>query len=89
VKTISIKQLSEDVRELLSDAEQSGGLVVEDENGRPRSRIYAYAQPTEAQRQEAWERMRGFEKNVQLSFDEQGVNEDDLSIVSFRKNCNT
>jgi hypothetical protein len=78
VKTVSIKQLSQDVRELLSNAEQAGGLVIEDENGRPRSRIYAYPEPTEAQREAAWARMQEFQKNVQQSFEEQSVSEDDL-----------
>jgi hypothetical protein len=78
MKTVALNDLSQDIRQLLTDAEQSGGLVVEDENGRARSRIYAYAEPTEAERQAAWGRLQGFQEKVQRSFDAQGVSEADL-----------
>lgn len=78
MKTVPFTGLTEDARRLLTDAEQAGGLVVEDENGRARSRVYAYREPTEAEREAAWQRLRGFQNKVQQSFDEQGVSEDDL-----------
>jgi hypothetical protein len=78
MKTVLLKQLSEETRQLLSDAERAGGLVVEDEDGRARSRVYAYPEPTEAERQAAWKRLREFQNNVQQSFDELGVRDEDL-----------
>lgn len=78
MKTIRLNQLSEDARQLLTDAEQGGGLVVEDEGGQARRRVYAYKEPSDAERRAARERMRGFQEKVQQSFDEQGVTEDDL-----------
>jgi hypothetical protein len=73
LKTVALNDLSQGIRQLLTDAEQAGGLVVEDENGRARSRIYAYPEPTQAERQAAWDRLRSFQENVQQSFDSQGV----------------
>lgn len=78
MKKVPLKGLSEDTRRLLSDAEKAGGLVVEDENGQTRSRVYAYSEPTDQQRDAAWGRIRSFQNEVQQSFDEQGVSEDDL-----------
>jgi hypothetical protein len=77
MKKIRLTELSEDARRLLADAEQGGGLVVEDERGKT-SRVYAYPEPTEAERQTALDGLKGFQKKVQQSFDEQGVSEDDL-----------
>ena len=70
-------ELSEDARQLLADAEQGGGLVVEDDGGKAR-RVYAYPEPTTEERSEALERMKSFQDKVQRSFDDQGVTEDDL-----------
>jgi len=78
MKKIRLTEMSEAERRLLTDAEQSGGLVVEDDRGQTRSRLYAYREPTEVQRQAAWEGMKDFQKNVQQSFDEQALTEDDL-----------
>ena len=78
MKRVRLTELSDDTRRVLADAEQDGGLVVEDERGRARSRVYAYPEPTEAERRAAWDRLKGFQKKVQQSFDEQGVSEDDL-----------
>ena len=78
MKTVPLSGLSEDARRLLADAEQAGGLIVEDENGRPRSRVYAYPEPSQAEKEAARERLRAFREKVQQSFNEQGVTEDDL-----------
>ena len=78
MKKVPLKDLSADAQRLIADAEQAGGLVVEDEQGRPRSRVYAYAEPTAAERQTAWDRLRDFQGKVQQSFDDQGVSEADL-----------
>ena len=78
MKKIPLKDLSEDVQRLLADAEQAGGLVLEDEAGQARSRVYAYPEPTVAERQAAWDRLRDFQGKVQQSFDDQGVSEADL-----------
>ena len=75
---MQLNQLSDDARQLLSNAKQGGVLVVEDENGQARSRVYVYKEPSEEERQAAWGRLRGFQKKVGQSFDEQGVSEDDL-----------
>ena len=78
MKKVPLKDLSEDVQRLIADAEQAGGLVVEDEQGQTRSRVYAYPEPTVAERQAAWDRLRDFQGKVQQSFDDQGVSEADL-----------
>jgi hypothetical protein len=78
MKHISLKGFSEDTRRLLIEAEKAGGLVLEDESGQTRSRVYAYPEASEAQRDEAWGRIRKFQQEVQQSFDEQGIGEDDL-----------
>ena len=77
MKKIRLTELSEDARRLLTDAEHGGGLVVEDEGGQAR-RVYAYPEPTEAERETAWDSLKGFQKKVQQSFDEQGLTEGDL-----------
>ena len=76
MKKVQLTELSEDAQQLLADAEQ-GGLVVEDEGGKAR-RVYAYTEPTNAERAVAWDRLKAFQKKVQESFDEQGIAEDDL-----------
>ena len=78
MKKIRFNDLSEDTRRVLVEAEQNGGSVVEDEGGKARSRVYAYPEPTEAERQAAWDGIKDFQKKVQQSFDEQGCTEDDL-----------
>jgi hypothetical protein len=88
MKTIAFNALSEDARQLLADAERAGGLVVEDEEGRARSRIYAYPEPTEAERQAAWDRLHIFQEKVQRSFDSQGVSEADLDRLIQDENLN-
>ena len=82
MKKIPLKDLSEDVQRLLADAEQAGGLVVEDEQGQPRSRVYAYPEPPEAERQAAWERLRQWQAKAEASMKKHGVTEDDILRVA-------
>ena len=39
-------------------AEQAGGLVLEDEGGKAHSRVYSYPEPTEAERDAAWDGLK-------------------------------
>ena len=78
MKKVRLNELSDDTRRLLAEAEQDGGLVVEDERGQARSRIYAYPEPTDAERQAALKGMQQFQKKVQQSFYEQERTERDL-----------
>ncbi len=77
MKKILRTELSEDARKLLADAEQGGGLVIEDERGQT-SRVYAYPEPTTEERAAALDSIKSFQDKVQQSFDKQGVTEDDL-----------
>ena len=81
MKKVPLKELSEDTRRLLADAEEAGGLVVEDEQGQPCSRVYAYADPSEAERQAAWERLRQWQAKAEASMKKHGVTEDDILRV--------
>ena len=78
MKKIPLKQLSKETQRLLADAEEAGGLVVEDEQGQARSRVYAYPEPTAGERDKAWIRLSSFQAKVQKSFDDKGVSEADL-----------
>lgn len=81
MKKIQFNDLSEDTRRVLAEAEESGGLVVEDEGGHARSRIYAYREPTESERQAAWERLRQWQVKAEASMRKHGVTEDDILRV--------
>ena len=72
-----LTELSEDARRLLADAEQGGGLLLEDEGGQTR-RVYVYREPTNTEREEALEKLRVLQKNAYASMNEHGKTEDDL-----------
>ena len=81
MKKIRFNDLSEDTRRVLAEAEQDGGLVVEDERGQARSRVYAYREPSEAEREAAWGRLRQWQAKAEASMKKHGVTEDDILRV--------
>jgi hypothetical protein len=78
MKTVSFKELSEDARELLTSAEQAGGLVVEDEDSQACYSVVPYRRPTAEESQRAWKELRKLQDKVGKSMLEQGVTEDDV-----------
>jgi len=78
MKKIQLSDLGEPVRKVLADAGRGESVVIEDEKGQPRYGVIPFRNPTDQQKQRAWEKLKHLQQKVGASMQEQGVTEDDL-----------
>ena len=81
LRKIKITELSESVRSFLDEVRSGGGVIVEDESGRPRYGVSPYDQATEDERQAAWLRMRRLQREVRLRMEAEGKTEEELDRI--------
>ncbi|GAC1300132.1 MAG: hypothetical protein NVSMB14_10720 [Isosphaeraceae bacterium] len=90
MKTISINDLSESVRDFLDQASDSEGLSIKDETGRlrlgevlyPSSKVQDRATLTEkASREQVWIEIQAIQEKVGERMQAAGITEDDIDRV--------
>ena len=87
MKTISINDLSEPVKDFLEQATDSEGLSIKDETGRLRFGVVLYLPskvedratvPDKASREQAWREIQAIQEKVGARMREAGITEEDV-----------
>jgi hypothetical protein len=78
MKKIRLQDLGGAAQQVLADAGQDESVVIEDEKGQPRYGVIPFRNPTDQQKQQAWDKLRHLQQKVGASMREQRVTEDDL-----------
>ena len=75
---VRISELSEDIRRIVAQAFQKGGIVVEDGLARPLVTLFSCRRPTPAEKQQAEESLERLRRKTGQAMRESGVTEDDI-----------
>jgi hypothetical protein len=78
MKRIQLAEVSEAVRMFVTQALQSGGVEIEDENGRLRGTFVPYRDPTPDQRRRAQAKLEELWETTRRAMQEAGVTEEDI-----------
>ena len=77
-KRLRENEVSDPVRTFLDQAFESGGVIIEDEQGAVRGSVVPYFEAPPAERQAALRRLQKLQERTRAAMDEQGVAEDDI-----------
>jgi hypothetical protein len=78
MRKVRLAEVNEAVRLFVNQALQSGGVEIEDENGRLRGSFVPYCDPTPDQRQQAQAQLKKLWEKTSRAMQEAGVTEADI-----------
>lgn len=81
MRKVRMSDLPEDVRSFVADAFERGGVVVEDDAGRPQVRVLSFRPPSSEEKQRAEESLRRLREKTGKAMEEAGVTEEDVVLA--------
>ena len=80
MKKVQLNELGEPFQKAVADA-AGEPIVIEDEQGQARYGVVAYRKPSDQQKQQAWEKLKEYQRRAEASMKKHGVTEDDVMRV--------
>lgn len=77
MKKVRLNDLGEPFQKAVDEA---GGepIVIEDDDGQARYSVAAYRNPTDEQKQQAWEKLKGYQQRAAVAMKKYGKTEEDV-----------
>jgi hypothetical protein len=79
--SVKLADLSDDVQSFLGQANEEGGILVEDDEGNPCFSVAGFRRPTPEQRRKALEELAEIQRNVRLQMEADGRTEEELDRI--------